>query len=171
MYKIMDDYYLRTVKLEDAASLYEFSKDKEVTKYLSWEAHQNILETINVISNYYLTKDPKSFVIVNNKDIAIGVIDFNIVSRSKYMEIGYFLNPKYHNKGIMTNAVKKLLEIGFNELKYEVIAISHVVENIQSKRVIEKAGFKYIKTIDNIIYKNKNHSLLYYEMKGTDFNE
>lgn len=171
MKKIMENYYLRKVNIEDAKALFEFSKDSEVTKYLTWEAHKNISETIDVISNYYLTKDPVSYVIVNKDNVAIGVIDFNETNRSCYKEIGYFLNPKYHNKGIMTNAVKKLLEIGFKELNYEVIAISHVSENIKSKRVIEKAGFKYIKTIDNIIYKNKSFSLLYYEMKGTDFNE
>jgi len=171
MYKIMNNYNLRAVKLEDADALFEFSKDNEVTKYLSWESHKNIEETINVISNYYLTKTPVSFVIVNEDDTAIGVIDFNDTDRSDYKEIGYFLNPKYHNKGIMTNAVKKLLEIGFKELNYEVISISHVKENIQSQRVIEKSGFTYKQTFENIIYKNKNHSLLYYEMKGIDFNE
>lgn len=173
MIKIKENYYLRPVRLNDAPALFEFSKDENVVKYLTWEAHQTIDDTIFAIEQIYFKNTPISYAIVNSEDIAIGIIDFNILDskRSRYPEIGYFLNPKYHNLGIMTNAVNKMLEIGFNELGYEFISISHIIGNIASEKVILKTGFKYIKNIDNIVVKNNKETLKYYEMKGSDFNE
>lgn len=171
MVEFIKGFYLRPVKLSDANALFEFSKDESVVKYLSWEAHQTINDTIKVIKEHYFKNNPISYVIVDSNDTAIGVIDFNTVTRTTHPEIGYFLNPKYHNKGIMTNALYKILDIGFNELGYDTIAISHVKENAASKKVILKNGFKFIRTIKNIKYKNKKFELLFYEMKGSDFNE
>ena len=45
---------LRKFTLEDAKDVFEYASDKEVVKYLTWEAHKNTEETINVIKTFYL---------------------------------------------------------------------------------------------------------------------
>ena len=169
MKEIMENYYLRPVELSDAKALFEFSSNENVTKYLSWVAHKDINETLWAIKNIYFKNEPISNAIVNSDNVAIGIIDF-MVNSSGHKEIGYFLNPKYHRKGIMTNALKKMLVIGFNELGYETIQIGHIKENLASKGVIIKNGFKYLETVERT-YKGKKYQVLQYEMKGIDFNE
>ena len=67
-------------------------------------------------------------------------------------EIGYVLSKEYWGKGIMVEAVKAVIEYCFEELKLDAITVGHFINNNQSRRVIEKCGFEYVKEIS---YKNR----------------
>ena len=56
-------------------------------------------------------------------------------------EIGYWLAKPYWKKGIMSEAVKKICEIGFNEFGLSRITANVFEQNIGSARVVEKCGF------------------------------
>ncbi|MDY0277621.1 MAG: GNAT family protein [Acholeplasma sp.] len=172
--EINQRFYMRTVKIEDAKDLYEFSKLSDVTKYLTWDAHQSIEQTIWVIKNIYFAKVkdglPISFAIVDREfGKAIGIIDFVKFNDSDVVEIGYFLNPLYWGNGIMTKATNRILNFGFNTLEFDTIGISHMIDNIGSSRVIVKNGFRYVGTTKTM--KNNNYyDVLYYEIRRDDFN-
>ena len=58
------------------------------------------------------------------------------------IEIGYRLNPKYWNRGLMTEAARAVRDQGFRHWKLSrVISLIHP-ENIPSRRVAEKNGMK-----------------------------
>lgn len=57
-------------------------------------------------------------------------------------EIGYFVDQAYWGKGIATQAVKKLEEIGFDELELKRIEIFMDVRHKASERVAIKCGYK-----------------------------
>lgn len=40
---------LRSFTLDDAEDVFEYASDSIVTKYLTWETHKDMEETINVI--------------------------------------------------------------------------------------------------------------------------
>lgn len=179
MQKWLDEnYYLRTVNIFDANDIFEFASDPDVTRSLTWKTHKVIEETTWVINELYLKKEnvPSSYAIVDNaKNKVIGIIDFNSSDpkMSNYYQIGYFMNKKYWNQGIMTKALKVLINIGFNELGLEVIAITHEDRNIGSKKVILKNNFKYIKTFENIYFPlvDRHRDVLYYEIRKKDIYE
>jgi ribosomal-protein-alanine N-acetyltransferase len=52
------------------------------------------------------------------------------------------LGVKYHRKGIMTEALAKVIDFAFNELKLRKINICHESLNKASEGLIRKAGFK-----------------------------
>lgn len=166
--------YLREVKPKDANDLFLITSDDLVTSFLGWNSHTNINETINVINNFYLTK--KELLKINSQAIVykennkvIGIIDLNLVNN--LVEIGYFLSKDYWNKGIMTKALDKFLNIIFNELNYDVIYISHNIHNLGSKKVILKNKFKYLKTKERLMkQKNEIVTLNYYYLKKDDYN-
>ena len=58
-------------------------------------------------------------------------------------EVGYWLAEKYWNKGIMTKAVKLITKFGFSKLKLKRMAIRVLLFNKASRRVAEKAGYKF----------------------------
>ncbi len=56
-------------------------------------------------------------------------------------EIGYWLGKPFWNKGIMTDVIKKICSIGFNNFNLIRIEATVFTYNIPSKKVLEKAGF------------------------------
>ena len=57
--------------------------------------------------------------------------------------IGYWIDNRYANKGVVTHAVMALTEYAFQELSLHRIEINMRPENAASQRVAEKAGYIY----------------------------
>ena len=153
-----DRLILRPFELDDAESMFNnWASDEEVTKYLTWNTHKSIEETKEILAfwvNQYEKEERINFAIVykENNEL-IGGID--VVG---YLEgvpvIGYNLSRKYWNKGIMTEACKRVIELLFS-LNHEKIIIEAMVENIGSNRVIQKCGGVYESTCDEYIPKKE----------------
>ncbi|ATD55524.1 GNAT family N-acetyltransferase [Clostridium chauvoei] len=55
-------------------------------------------------------------------------------------------------RGIAIEAINEIIQYSFNDEHISSIVYSHFINNIQSKKVIEKSGFKDKLTTDNKIY-------------------
>jgi RimJ/RimL family protein N-acetyltransferase len=55
-------------------------------------------------------------------------------------DLGYAVHPDHWGKGYATEAVRRILEFGFEELSLERIWATADVRNVASWRVMEKAG-------------------------------
>ena len=64
----------------------------------------------------------------------------------KGREIGFVLSKDYWGKGLMPEAVKGVINWLFDEIGLDFIVCRHSPENIRSKRVQEKCGFRSYKT-------------------------
>jgi RimJ/RimL family protein N-acetyltransferase len=82
------------------------------------------------------------FIIRKSDGIVVGSMDFkNIPNKIKEVEIGYGLGEKYEHSGYMTEAVGKFCEWALTDEKIETIIAETEIENIASKRVLERCGF------------------------------
>jgi len=71
-----------------------------------------------------------------------GCVSLMKIEKGHKAEIGYWLSKEHWNKGIMSAAVKKIVAIGFKELKLKKIYAYVFVENKGSYKVLIKNGFK-----------------------------
>jgi len=55
--------------------------------------------------------------------------------------IGYWLSPKAQGKGIMTEAVRGLIDMGFQDLNLDHVDITTTPSNKGSRRIAERLGF------------------------------
>lgn len=79
--------------------------------------------------------------VIENDDRAIGSIGFDQIGLHR-AEIGYWLAKPFWGQGIMTAAIKTILDIGFDNYGLERIE-AHVFHfNEASARVLEKTNFK-----------------------------
>ena len=62
-------------------------------------------------------------------------------------EIGYYIDAGYEGKGVITQAVSKIIAYGFEELGLSKIFIRTHESNISSRKVAEKNGMIYEGTI------------------------
>ena len=147
---------LRPFTILDAKCMYQnWTSDEEVTKYVTWNKHQNIEETLNLLNIWikqYEKEERINFAIElkENKEL-IGAID--VVG---YLEgipvLGYCLSKKYWNKGYISEACNKVINFLFS-IGHNKIIIDAQVENIASNKVIQKCNGQYLET-----YKDFNAS-------------
>ncbi|MEY8292229.1 GNAT family protein [Carnobacteriaceae bacterium 52-44] len=170
-YKIDEDTHLRLFNEDDAEEFFQLTIDskKYLKEWLGWldnirtveDTAANIKSRLNEIPEN--RGYPLSFAIIYKGKIA-GTIGFNSIdSKTKTGVVGYWIGKDYQGKGIMTKAFKALLGYGFTELVLNRIEVRVAAENIKSKAIPERFGFKkegvirqaewlYDHSVDHVLY-------------------
>jgi ribosomal-protein-alanine N-acetyltransferase len=78
----------------------------------------------------------------------------NLIKEHKKAEIGFWLLPEYWGKGFITEALPKVCQYGFNNLKLHRIEALVETENFLSKNVLIKQGFSLEGTLKGYEVKN-----------------
>lgn len=141
---------LRKFKITDANDVYNnWGSIKDCNKYLPWKTHENIEETKNIIKSWlidYKCEKPIKYnyaIELKKTNEVIGAIGpVNINYKYNKIEIGYCIGKKFWNQGYATEALKILIEYFLLECDFHLIECGHMSKNIQSGRVMEKAGMK-----------------------------
>ena len=79
------------------------------------------------------------------------------------IELGYVINPQYHNCGYATEALKASIDYLFQRSFSEIIA-GAFENNASSIKVMLKCGMKQMKKQDNIEYQGIIHHCIYYSI-------
>ena len=151
---------LRDASVDDAEDMFEYAKLEEVTKYLSWKPHISLKDSekiLDLLSKEAKEKDSYALkaIVLKENDEMIGTIDARIFGEGlKEAEFGYCLNPKYWNKGYMSEALKAFIQALHKEHGVENVFGSFERENIASKRVMQKNEMYYYETVKRN-FKNK----------------
>ena len=69
-------------------------------------------------------------------------------------ELGYWVGEKYWGHGIVTEAIKHMVNYGFTNMKIKRIFARPFSNNPGSKRVLEKAGLNHEATLKATVHKN-----------------
>ena len=139
---------LRRLAPGDAADIFEYASDDEVTKYLTWETHQSIENArgfINFTLGRYERDEAGDWgIILKETGKLVGATGFAWYdSKNNRAEIGYVLARPYWGRGIMPEALSRLLKFGFEEMGLNRIECCHFLPNEKSGRVMQKAGMSY----------------------------
>jgi RimJ/RimL family protein N-acetyltransferase len=84
---------------------------------------------------------------------SIGIFPQTDIHR-KNAEIGYWLGEPFWGKGIVTEAVRQIIEYGFNTFDITRIYAIPFPTNIGSQRVLVKAGLHFEARLEKALYKN-----------------
>lgn len=57
-------------------------------------------------------------------------------------ELGFWISKAHLGKGIMTKAVRRLLQFGFKDMQLQRITATFPISNLKAHKLLEKAGFK-----------------------------
>lgn len=142
---------LRPWKETDLEDFYAYASVKGVGEMAGWTAHKDIEESRTILSHFIRNK--KTFAL-EYQGRAIGSLGIEQYNEAHYpeldalqgREIGYVLSKDYWGQGLMPEAVKALIRYLFKVENLDFILVGHFDRNRQSARVIEKCGFRYVKT-------------------------
>lgn len=129
--------------MDDVEDVYLYAKDDQVTKYLTWETHQNITQSKRVIEDVYLSRPGIYAIELKSEGKCIGCIDIRVIPEHHKAGFGYVLNRSYWNQGYMTEALNLILELAFTKLNLNRVEAQHYVGNEASGRVMLKCGMTY----------------------------
>ena len=136
---------LRRMTMKDAQDVFEYSRDPEVARHVLWSAQKHISEAKDYIR--YMTKRyrddlPSSWGIIDKASgRLVGTIGYMAFSEENAsVEVGYSLARWLWGKGLMTEALRAVIDYTFDAMDVNRIEAQHEIDNPSSGRVMEKCG-------------------------------
>jgi ribosomal-protein-alanine N-acetyltransferase len=165
---------LRKLKATDAPILFFLRSNSKVLEYLARPKAKSIEEVQEFIRDINKNLDEGIAILwgislLNNPEELIGTIClWHISVENQRAETGYMLHPEHWRKGIMKEALLKVLEYGFDVMNLHSIEARLDPANSSSVGVLETTGFVregYFK--EDHFYDGKfMDTLVYSKLKG-----
>ncbi len=136
---------LRAPKAKDIPIIAELANDPIVAEMTLNVPHpyqeKDAVYWVNMANEGFQEKSRYIFAIeLKQTPGFIGGIGLHINRRFNRAEAGFWVGKPYRNKGYCTEALKTLLQFGFDRLKLNKILATHLVKNKASGRVMFKSG-------------------------------
>ena len=142
---------LRRITAEDTqAAFRNWMSDEEVTRYLTWPAHGSVEISAMIINewvNRYRQNDFYQWVIEFEGE-AIGSI--SVVDRNDDVakaEIGYCIGKAWWHRGIVSEALRAVIDYLFDEVGMQRIEARHDPRKPHSGAVMRKCGMTFEGTL------------------------
>lgn len=155
-------------------NLFDIYSDSETMKYWDRYAHKDLETTkdlLELLERRIREGTGMSWGIglkEDNKNI-IGTISFNRFKKNGMATIGYILSKAFWNKGIMTEALKVIIEYGFSTLEIQRMEAHIIPGNINSEKLLQQIGFQKEGLLrQKHFYKDEYHDMMYYGLLRTD---
>ena len=153
---------LRPLELTDASSILKYASNPEVAKFVTWPAHQTETDSENYIkfvhNNYLLGVQTFAICQKNDPGTMLGDASSFFVSKpNKVMELGAVLHPDQWGKGIMVEALQRIIKHTWDTQDVVRIQARCFKGNKQSFRMMQKLGMHYEGTIEKSLFA-KNQS-------------
>jgi [ribosomal protein S5]-alanine N-acetyltransferase len=138
---------LREMVAADAPGVLRLRSDKEVMKYINRPLALTIADAeawIGVVISTLQKAEGITWCMAMREKPSefIGSIGLWRIEKENYRaEIGYMLDPSFQGQGIMSEAIQKVVDYGFRQMKLHSIEGCIDPRNIPSAKVLEKSGF------------------------------
>lgn len=141
-----ENLILRQIGLSDDQEVFQIRSDAQTMQYIPRPLAKTIEDAQKFINDGTAGIEKNDFInwaIAKKEDNKlIGMIGFFRLQPENFRgEVGYILNPNFHRKGIMKEALDKALEYGFGVLNFHSIEAVIDPKNIGSEKLLQKAGF------------------------------
>lgn len=149
-----DRLILRRFEIADAQAMYRnWASDEEVTKYLTWPPHTSVDVSRAVLKDWiehYADDNYYNWAIVLKEygEEPIGYIAVvQLREQTSTVHIGYCLGRNWWHNGIMSEALKAVMDLLFDAVDANRIESRHDPRNPNSGKVMLKCGMKYEGTL------------------------
>jgi len=128
--------------------MYEYSGDTDVTRYLTWQPHANLIETKNYAHDLQKKYNAGKFfdwgIVFKEDGKFIGTCGLTTINLNKNScEVGYVLAKKYWGRGLMPEALELIMDFAFTYFEFDRIEARFLEGNINSLRVMQKMGMVF----------------------------
>jgi len=138
---------LRQLENHDAEQIHKLRSDPAVNAYIGRSISTGVEEAAGFIKKITASIEHKQsmYWAISLREDAhlIGTICYwNFDVENDTVEIGYEMLPEFQGRGLMTEAIKRVIEYGFEEMKVKTITAFPSADNTGSVALLKNAGFK-----------------------------
>jgi ribosomal-protein-alanine N-acetyltransferase len=159
---------LRPIEIEDLEIIQNYSIDEEWYRYLDFHTKESVEEFVKKAVKSPWEEHARFSILIDKK--MIGGVGLYIEMKEKRAEIGYSLSKDYWGKGIIPEAVTRVIKYGFEDLGLEKIFAQTDLRNTPSQEVMKKMGM----TKEGIFRKhaiaqNKRRDIIYFSILKSEW--
>ncbi len=139
---------LRPWREDDLEDFYAYASVPGVGEMAGWNHHNSREESAQILELFIRGK--KTFALELKEtgrvigSLGLEELDPDPVGEGKLgREIGYVLSRDYWGRGLMSEAVRAVIDYCFRVLNYDYLTCGHFSWNDRSRRVVEKCGFHF----------------------------
>lgn len=169
-----DRLLLRHIDEKDAADIFLIRSDAEVMRYIPRPIAKTLDDVYALIEllETFLSKGERINwgIILKETNQLVGMIGYvNIKPDHFRAEVGYALAAAHHRKGIMREALVRIIQFGFNEMQLHSIEAIVDADNKASSQLLLDVGFKQEAYFREDFYFNVSfRNSVHYGLLGTD---
>ena len=142
---------LRPWRESDLNDFFAYASVDGVGQMAGWTPHRTVEESRNILNMFI---EGRHVFALEKDGRVVGSLGVEEYREDHYpeldalmgREIGYVLAKDCWGQGLMTEAVQAVIAWLFDEKGLDFIICGHFDHNSRSRRVIEKCGFRYVKT-------------------------
>lgn len=141
----------------DAGALFRYASHRDIGPIAGWLPHTSVENSLEIIRTVFSAPETYA-VVLKETGVPVGCcgIMFSDTLHTADMEqneaeIGYWIGKPYWGQGLIPEAVKALLSRCFEDLTLDAVWCGHYEGNTRSKRVIEKCGFRFHHTNNDVV--------------------
>lgn len=141
---------LRRFTTNDAKAMYKnWASDPDVTKYLTWSVHANVDVSRAILEEWVMSYSQSNYyqwaIVLKESGSepigSIGAVEIN--DDVGKVQIGYCIGKKWWHRGIMSEALKAVIDYFFDTVGANRIESRHDPRNLHSGAVMKKCKMKY----------------------------
>ena len=148
-----DRLRLRRLRIDDASEIFLYASDRELPRYMTWDAHQTLDDTrafLNATVDSYSNPTPREWVwgiVLKETGRIIGACSIFGQPEHARAEIGYWIGRPFWGAGLVTEAAGAIIKLAFDQMGLNRIEARCYPENVASARVMIKNGMVYEGTL------------------------
>ncbi|MGL5939036.1 MAG: GNAT family N-acetyltransferase [Waterburya sp.] len=138
--------WLRQTTQEDAEDVFAIFSEPNVTQFHDLDTFTRLEEAIRVIERrakgFESDRGIRWGIALKPNNYLIGSCGFTWNKEANAAEIGYELASQFWRQGIMSEALRAILQYGFGNREVQFVIAHIMLKNIASRRLLEKLGFQ-----------------------------
>jgi len=166
---------LRPIDEKDIAALYALFSSEQVMEFMDVERFTNVSEAAQMVSFFrdklQSGEGMRWGISLSARNELIGTCGFHHINKAHYKaEVGYDLLPAWWGKGVMTQAISRILQYGFEELHFNRIEAVVDPTNNRSFQLLERIGFQREGLLRQAFYEKNGFADAYmYSLLNRDY--
>ncbi|MGL5836683.1 MAG: GNAT family N-acetyltransferase [Waterburya sp.] len=167
--------WLRQTIQEDTEAVFAVFSEPNVTQFHNLDTFTHLEEAVRVIEGrakgFKSERGIRWGIALKPNNYLIGSCGLTWNKEANAAEIGYELASQFWRQGIMSEALKAILQYGFGNREVQFVIAHIMLENIASRRLLEKLGFQSQGILqEHGFWKGKHHDLEQFMLLKSQFN-